>query len=275
MYRKVWERCRYSVCSIDFISHAGTKIISFTGFKVKKYLITDDIVDKFAKPAVVQLRFTECQASGSGCIQMSFKDFLSSKVSFGNRIHPGFLIFEITDKTFTEVPPLLCARKINYPIGHPIALLGYQLDRDHLALKSGIISSSFTSSEGINTIQIDCTIKQGNAGSPLICAETLEVIGVIGHRLSAIARNYQVMMRIINTNLKVLKEAEGKINMEELDPIQVLIANQNQIKHLMRELYKSTHMRTGFAIELSTLTDYCPDYDEDIGSIETEISVDN
>jgi hypothetical protein len=275
MYRKVWEHCKSSVCSIDFISSAGTKIISFTGFKVKNYLITDDIVDKFAKPAEVLLRFTEAGLPDPGIIRMNFREFIGSRVIAGNRSNPGFIMLDINQDAFRKIPSLQCSKRINHNIGHPIAILGYQLDRDNLAIKCGIISSSFTSNDGINTIQVDCTIKQGNAGSPLICAETLEVIGVIGHCLSAIARDYQAMMRIINANLKVLKEAEGKINMEDIDPIQVLIANQSQIKHLMSEFYRTTNMRVGFAVELSTMTDYCPDHEEDISSIETEISVDN
>jgi hypothetical protein len=275
MYRKVWDHCKSSVCSIDFISNAGTKITSFTGFKVSSYLITDDVIDKFAKPAEILLRFDEAECSGSGCIRMSFKEFLSSRVEIKNKRSPGFLLFDIKHKAYTSIPFLRCSKKINHRVGHPIAILGYQLDQDNLAIKSGIISSLFTNSEGLHTIQVDCTIKQGNAGSPLICAETMEVIGVIGHRLASIARSYKEMMRIINTNLKVLREAEGKIDMEDIDPIQVLIANQNQIKHLATEFFKTTNMRVGFAVELSSLTDYCPDYEEDISSIETEMNVDN
>jgi hypothetical protein len=274
MYRKVWEQSKSSVCSIDFISNAGTKIISFTGFKVKDFLITDDIVDKFAKPAEVVLRFTEAGPSGSA-IRMKFRDFINSRVKFGNRLNPGFIMLEIKLKAFQSIPSLVCSKKIHHGIGHPIAILGYQLDQDNLAIKKGIISSYFTNSDGINTIQVDCTINQGNAGSPLICSETIEVIGVIGHRLTSLARNYQALMRIINTNLKVLKEAEGKINMEDIDPIQVLIASQNQIKHMASDLFKTSSIRVGYAVELSTLTDYCPDYEEDIGSIETESTLDN
>ena len=157
---------------------------------------------------------------------------------------------------------------------HPIAVLGYQLEQENLAIKSGIISSLFRHSDGFNSIQVDCTIKQGNAGSPLIDAESLEVIGVIGHRLASIARSYRALMRIINNNLQVLKEAEGKINMEEIDPIQVLIANQNQIKHMATEFFKTTNMRVGYAAELCNLADYCPD-SEDISSIDIEMNSDN
>jgi hypothetical protein len=275
MYRKVWEHCKSSVCSIDFISNAGTKIVSFTGFKVNNYLVTDDVIDKFAKPAEILLRFTESASGGSISLRMRFMEFLSTKVSTGSKASPGYVLFEINRAAFRAIPPLACSKRIDHHVGQPIAVLGYELDQENLAIKGGIISSLFTQSDGFHTIQVDCTIKQGNAGSPLICAETLEVIGVIGHRLASIARDYQEMMRIINTNLKVLKEAEGKINMEDIDPIQVLIVNQNQIKHMATEFFKTTSMRVGFASELCNMADYCPDAEEDISSIETESSLDN
>jgi hypothetical protein len=34
-------------------------------------------------------------------------------------------------------------------------------------------------------------------------------------------------------------------------------------------------MRVGFAVELSMMTDYYADHEEDIGSIETKFSLDN
>ena len=277
MYRKVWEHCKSSVCSIDFITDAGTRIISFTGFKVKDYLLTDEVVDKFAKPSSILLRFTESDAKASGCISLTYEEFLASKVEVKTNPKPGFLIFDIQHKAFEAIPSLVCSKKIQHSIGSPIAVLGYQLDQENLALKTGIISSYYKHKDGFNSIQVDCTIKQGNSGSPLICAETLEVIGVIGHRLASLARGYQEMMRIINNNLRVLNEAEGKINMEDIDPIQVLIANQNQIKHMATEFFKSTNMRVGFAAEICNLSDYCPDRnpEEEIGSIETELGVDS
>lgn len=274
MYRKVWEECKSSVCSINFLSDAGTRIVSFTGFKIKKFLITDDVIDKFAKPAEVSICFTDDGLNHCSEISMTFKEFLNCRVNTGSGVNPGFVILDIPHREFSEIPSLMCSKKINYTIGHPIAVLGYQLEQENLAIKSGIISSMFRHADGFNSIQVDCTIKQGNAGSPLIDAESLEVIGVIGHKLASIARSYRALIRIINSNLQVLKEAEGKINMEEIDPIQVLIANQNQIKHLATEFFKTTNMRVGYAAELCNLDDCCPD-SEDISSVDLEINVDN
>ncbi len=275
MYNKVWEYCRSSVCSIAFLSHAGTKITSFTGFKVKNYLVTDDVIDKFEKPAEVLIRFTEFYPDGTSDIRMSYRDFLKCMVGFGKKMNPGFLVFNVREGNFRKVPSLMCSKRIDHLIGNPIAVLGYELGQENLAIKSGIISSYYIRSDGFKSIQVDCTIQQGNSGSPLICAQTLEVLGVIGHRLASAARSYKEIMRIINTNLKVLQEAEGKINMEDIDPIQVLIANQNQIKHLATEFYKTCSMRVGFAAELCALADCCPDMEEDISSIETETNLDN
>ena len=205
---------------------------------------------------------------------LPFKEFLKHKVTTSAKFNPGFVLFEIPGKVFKKAPALMCSKRLNYTIGHPIAVLGYQLEQDNLSIKSGIISSLFKHSDGFNSIQVDCTIKQGNAGSPLIDAESLEVIGVIGHRLASMARSYREMMRIINANLKVLKDAEGKINMEDIDPIQVLIANQNQIKHMATEFFKTTNMRVGYAAELCNLADCCPDQEE-ISSIDLEVDLEN
>ena len=158
MYRKVWDQCKSSVCSIDFLSSAGTKITSFTGFKVKNYLVTDDVIDKFVKPAEIVLSFTESEAANTGSIRMSFKEFLSRKVKFGKQHSLGFVIFEIKDQAFKSIPSLMCSKRVNHIIGHPIAVLGYQLEQDNLSIKSGIISSLFKQNDSINTIQVDCSI---------------------------------------------------------------------------------------------------------------------
>jgi hypothetical protein len=274
MYRTVWENCKSSVCAIDFLSKAGTKITTFTGFKAKSYLVTDDVIDKLDKPAEVHLRFTEDGFSQVLSLRMPFKDFLARKVKINGRPNPGFVLFDIDLQEFREIPALKCSKKVDHRIGQPIAVLGYQLEQENLAIKSGIISSLIRPANGINTIQVDCTIQQGNAGSPLIDAESLEVIGVIGHQLASVARAYRDLMSIMNTNLKVLKEAEGKINMEDIDPIQVLIVNQNQIKHMATAFFKSANLRVGYASELCNLADYCPDQ-EDISNIDLEVNLDN
>ena len=260
MFRKIWKQVHPSVCSIHFMSKAGTRITTFTGFKIKNYLITDDLIDKFGEPDSVLVRFSmEDGCSERAGKSYSFKNFTKKIIHPGGKASPGYVIICLDDPEFEKIPSLKCSRKINYEIGHPIAILGYQLEQQNLAIKSGIISSFFTYIDGLKYFQVDCSIKQGNAGSPLIDMETEEVVGVIGHCLASIARSYKELMNIFNQNLSVLNEVQGKFNYDDIDPVQVLIANQNQIKHIATEFYKTANMSVGYAVELCSLADYCPD----------------
>lgn len=262
MYRKIWKKCHSSVCSIHFLSKSGTRITTFTGFRIKDYLITNDIIDRYTDTDKVYIHFTnEDGHSKRAGKTMSYDIFKERIIHPGGKNVPGYVIIRMDNNEFRNIPSLKCSKKVDYDIGHPVAVLGYQLDQDNLAIKSGIISSFFTSQEGINYIQVDSSIKQGNVGSPLIETENMEVIGVIGHHLASIAKSYISLMNIFNRNLEILKEVQGKYSFDEIDPIQVLIANQNQIKHIATEFFKSANMRTGFAVELYNLIDYCPDLD--------------
>jgi hypothetical protein len=274
MYRNVWKECHYSVCSITFLRKSGTRITSFTGFRVKDYLITDNVLDKFAEPAKVIIRFTGPDGySEVASKRLSYNDFKKLTYTLPSGKNPGYLILECPFKEFSRIPSLKGSRKFRYEIGHPVAVLGYQLEQENLSIKNGIISSCFRNSD-INYLQVDCSIIQGNAGSPVIDPETLEVLGVIGHRLGYITRAYQEMMRIINKNLKILKEAEGKYCFDDIDPVQVLMVNQSQIKHMATDFYKTSAMRVGYAAELCSFIDICPDA-EDVSSYEVEMNPDD
>ena len=138
-------------------------------------------------------------------------------------------------------------------------MIGYQVDQDNLSLKSGIISSFFKSKDDKRSIQFDAVIKHSNSGSPLIDVESGKVIGVVGHRLAAISKSYEDFKRIINENLRLLKKSEGMMNILEIDPIQVLIANQNQLKQVSKDFYRSASMLFGYANEISSLGNYIED----------------
>jgi len=262
MYRKIWKECHSSVCSIHFLSKAGTHITTFTGFRIRDYLITDDIITKFERPEKIYIKFIK----EDGCTEragkvLTYKAFKERIICLDGKKLPGYIIIRLDDKEFRKIPSLKCGRKINYEIGHPVAILGYHIDQGNLAIKGGIISSFLTLPDGLNYLQLDASIQQGNAGSPIIEAENMEVIGVICHHLASIARSYHRIMKIFNRNLDILNEVQGKYNFDDVDPVQVLIANQNQIKHIAKEFFKNTNMRVGYAVELCSLIDYCPDLD--------------
>ncbi|MDK2978653.1 MAG: hypothetical protein PWP52_1367 [Bacteroidales bacterium] len=253
MYNTVWKKCQNAVCQLNFYSSSGIKIISMTGFKVNgHFLITDDYIYKIYKASEVCIRFIKDDGfTEEASVKITMSELKQRIIrSFDNKKIP-FAAINIDFDEFKKIKSLKLkqpSEKIN--IGQPIALLGYQLDRENLAIKQGILSSVFLDTNGLKYLQIDSSIKQGNSGCPVIDAETCEVIGIIGHRLATITQSHKRIKQIINNNLAILKKSQGKFNVEDIDPIQVLIANQNQIKHISNEIYKTANMSIGKALDI-------------------------
>jgi S1-C subfamily serine protease len=256
MYRKVWNKCQGAIAAIDFYTAKGIRFDSATGFKYGKYLVTDEMVYKIDRASEVQISFME----DDGCtiktkVKITDKDFRLRMVKGIRENVAGFALIEIDFPQFDNIPSLRLSNLKRVPIAAPIAVIGYQKDNMNLAIKEGIISS-YCKQNGTKYIQFDAALDRGNSGSPLIDVETCEVIGLVGHRLATMMEGYKQMTEIINNNLTLLKEAEGKINFNDIDPIQVLIANQNQIKRLAQELFRSASIMYGFALDINQVAEF-------------------
>lgn len=256
MYRTVWNNCYRSVCQISFYSAAGIKLTSMTGFKANdNFLVTDDYLYKINNAAEVKICFMDLDGyTENVAVKVTMQEFKKRVIKGIEKDDLPFATINIDFKEFDNIPSLKLNLKSDAVIGQPVAVMGYQLEKDNLSVKTGIVSSMFET-DGFKHYQVDSSIKQGNSGSPLINAETCEVIGVIGHKLASITQSHKRMKQIINNNLAILKKSQGKFNVEEIDPIQVLIANQNQIKHITNEIYKSATMSFGYALNISYVKD--------------------
>lgn len=263
MLRKIWKNCHQSVCLLNFYSSTGTKIISMTGFKTRNnFLITDEYIHKIKKSYTVEIIFMkEDGYSKSASIKLKTED-LRKKIISDTDKDTAYAVIFIDFPEFNSIPSLKLNTNDVIEIGQPIAAIGYQIDHENLAIKTGIVSSLFKHTNNNKYIQFDSSIKQGNSGSPLINSETGEVIGVIGHRLAAITKSYKKMNKIIDNNLSILKNSQGKIEVHEIDPIQVLIANQNQIKYITNEIYKTANMRVGFALKIQHIIDLFDEFQD-------------
>lgn len=262
MYRSIWKNCQKSVCQLSFYSASGIKIISISGFKVNgNILVTDESVYKTYKATDVVLRFvTDDGCTDSVSVKISMNELKCRMIKSLDKEKIPFAAINIDFDEFKNIPSLKLDLSGKFEIGQPIAIFGYQLEQDNLAIKTGIISSSLLHDKGYKYLQVDSSIKQGNSGGPVINAETCEVVGIIGHRLANITQSYKRMKQIMNNNLTILKKSQGKFNVEEIDPIQVLIANQNQIKYISNEIYKSANMRIGYALAVDHVQELFEEY---------------
>jgi hypothetical protein len=261
MYRKVWSKCQAAVCAINFFSEKGIRFNSVTGFRHGRYIVTDEMVYKIDKASEVQISFFEddgCTVKTS--VKITEKDFKMRIVKGIRENIGGFALIDIDLPQFDDIPSLAFSPFKKSTVASPIAVIGYHFHHANLAIKTGIVSS-FTRSNGTKYIQFDAAVDRGNSGSPLIDVETCDVVGIVGRNLATILDSYNKLNKIMNTNLEVLKNAEGKIMMGDIDPVQVLIANQNQIKHLAQEFFRNASLNFGFALDINEVSEYL-DIDE-------------
>jgi hypothetical protein len=256
MYRKVWNNCQGAVCAINFFSAKGINFDSVTGFKYGRYLITDELVYKIEKATEVQIVFMQSDGiTVRESIKITEKDFNNRMVKGLQEGFSGFALIDIDFPQFDDIPSLKLCTSECIEVATPIAVIGHQVNHNNIAIKTGIISS-YSKQNGQKYIQFDAAVDRGNSGAPLINTETCEVIGIVGHRLANLIESYKQMISVINNNLGILKNAEGKIQFNDIDPIQVLIANQNQIKRLAQEFFKTASIMYGFALEINQVAEY-------------------
>ena len=277
MYKTVWNKCQNSVCQLSFYSSAGIKLLSMTGFKVNDhFLITDDYLFKIYKAVKVKIKFVNSDGyTENTSIEIPMNELKKRIIKGIDNEKQSFAAINIDFEEFANIPSLKLSKNKPVEIGQGIAVLGYQLDQENLSIKTGIVSSAFKHDNGLKHLQVDSNIKQGNSGSPLINADTGEVIGIIGHKLASITQSHKRMKQIINNNLAILKKSQGKFNVEEIDPIQVLIANQNQIKHITNEIYKTATMSIGYALDISYVHDLFEEFiDAEVSQTSLKFQID-
>jgi S1-C subfamily serine protease len=255
MYRKIWKNASQSIALLSFYTHRNIKIDSLSGFMFNQFIITDSYLRQINNYDTVQISFVNPDGQTIRAKKVLTKDVFKQHLINGSDSNEGFCIVKADFSEFEEIRSLVLADQSEIEIGKSIVSIGYQLNQNNLSIKKGIISSFYTT-RGNRYIQFDASVQPGNAGSPLIDAETGKVIGVIGQKLAEISKSYKRTKDIINSNIAVLKNYQGRLNIDDVDPIQVLIANQNQIKYIARELFSMANMREGFAIPSNELVNF-------------------
>ncbi|MFW6326959.1 MAG: S1 family peptidase [Bacteroidota bacterium] len=256
MYKQIWNECHASICSINFYNNAGFKTLSNTGFKIDDFIVTDDFFLKNGSYGEVEIFFVEIDGNTrSHQVRVDFELFRSMIIQDDNNMNSQFALIKCDFPEFHEIPSLQMSVRNQFEIGEEVAVVGFQTEETNLSIKQGVLSS-YLIKDGKKLLEFDSSLRMGNSGSPLISVGRKQVMGIVGHRLASLTRAYNNMNGIINENLRLLKQVEGKINIQSIDPIQVLIASQNQIKHISKEFYKSSQITNGFALDISHVASF-------------------
>jgi hypothetical protein len=277
MFTKVWKSCYASVCHLNFINERGASVDTLTGFKVNKFLVTSQHAFYVEKAYKVELSFVGEDANTiTASIKIPYSEFIKEhRIGVFNN-HGHYAIFNIDLPDFENIPGLELSEVQNFSIGSQVGVLAFSGSCSNLSLTTGIISSMVVNSQGTRLIQFDGNTMFGNSGAPLIDPISNKVIGIVSRRSTPASHAYQQLMNIISTNLDELKKVESKVKFGDIDPIQVLIANQNQLKHLATNIYKYSVSSISQAVTLDRILSF---FNEDVNlmtkeEVDTEEEVD-
>lgn len=255
MYKKLWKRTHQAVCRISFYDSNQISLASCTGFKTGDYIVSDEMVLNNHRAWEAELLFVGADScTPAKRLRIPISEFRKRIVPRPKSMYNHLVLMKADYPALSEIRGLSLSGEQPQP-GQSVAVLGYQLEHSNLSIKQGILSS-ICLQHGRPYLQFEVSVKQGNSGAPLIHAESGEVIGVVGYRLAELSRTYGRIRDVVDENVEVLETALDKWKIEDIDPVQVLIANQKLIKHFAKDIYKSANVRIGFAAPASEIVHY-------------------
>ena len=167
MLKELWRDLHRSVCSISFLIN-GKRISSGTGFRVGTKIITNNHVIQVPPATHVIVHFVG--ADGHSRIAekaFSQQEFRSHLIDGEPESSWDYAILDMEIDEFKEIPTLRLKQDDDIAIGTTIALLGFQFDQSNLSIHTGILSSKYIRA-GVNYLQLDASVNNGNSGGPLI-----------------------------------------------------------------------------------------------------------
>ncbi len=256
MYRSLWNIFSKSVCSFNFYSKKGIQFFRSSGFRYSDYIISDSCTDEIEKADYVQIDFpSDDPQKRSRSLRIPMNEFRNRISGEEKKCPAGILVLPIKPDEFRFVNSVSYSLQQPAEIGTPVAIFSYSHQINQLYMKTGMVSS-YIRIKGEEFIFVESSIEQGNSGSPLVNANTGKVIGVMADCASSPCKKHKELKMIIDQNIRVLKNATGKWSGGNIDPAQVLRANQYMIKQLARDIYLSTQRNYGFAIPFGRISRY-------------------
>ena len=256
MLEEFWKNIYPSICLITHFNSNNEKIGSGTGFKANDFLITNNHVFNCPGSSKIELQFME---EDGHTISKSFE---MSYIKWIELIEQGmpesswdYAIIKFENEDFASISNLQFETGQNHSIGEEIAFCGFQLDQENLSIKKGILSSKYKKA-GVNYLQIDGSVNNGNSGGPLFSVKSKKVIGIVTRKYTGLTKTFDELLQSFDQNVNYLNTVVDYMNISGFRPIEPSIWVQNQLKLTAHEIYRSSNVGIGLAYELSELLKY-------------------
>lgn len=248
MYNSIWNRFNRSVCSLDFYNNKGIRFYRLSGFRFEDFIISGACRDEIRRAGYITVNFPACLNGNSPFSTRFSGSEFTRRLNRGNKSGlPGLIFIGLKSGELHQVPPVEYSGKSVPETGSRIAMIACSPQTSQLCMKTGFLSA-IIDIRGRSFMLVDSSFEQCSYGAPLFDLKTGSFSGVMTDCFSSGAEKYRKLKHIISHNLRLLNNATGKWNIGNIDPAQVLAANQYMIKHLAKEIFLSSRRGTGLAV---------------------------
>ena len=263
MYQDVWNKLYRSVCSVTLYGNSGGRILGVTGFRIGEYIITDSWVNQLDDVSEVKICFYQNDGFTIS------RELIYTKSEFSDLISQnpvqdkyGLTILKCGNKILNGIPEVEICQSCNSSIGKDSFIISHQYMQRNIGINQTLINSYTKNSNGLNFILYDGSVKQGSSGAPLFDKVSGKLIGVIANKELSIVHTYSELLKKADSNLEKLEKVIGKMVIDDIDIIQVMMACQNQLKHISREFFANFAAKIGYALESGHITELLEANDE-------------
>ena len=245
------EKVRSGVCKFEFLDGAGNIMNSGSGFVYNKQLITNNHVFHpdghvfsentqiriiFGNDDIYNLQLSDLRLIiGSEEASADYAVFKTTAFDFENRYS-----FELSDTT-------------DIRDGDEILLIGFPFETKYLTTHHGRISAFFQEN-GVNKIQVDASVNQGNSGGPLIHLDSGKVVGIVTRKQTGLTRDFDEMITAMEQNIEILGKTGGMIaSFGGVDLIQAFRSIQAQMLRVSVNIKRSANTGIGYAFSCEKL----------------------
>lgn len=255
---KLFEHMRSGVVQVFHIRNSNL-LGAGTGFFVKGKLVTNYHVAGAALiPAnsndLIGLRFHDSPPNQARCVLKC--DEFAKRVRAVSEEHSFDYLVADWPEALVGGPHQFEFASEELPlVGQQVAFQGYPFGQTHLASHAGYVSSIHSS--GVATmIQLDASVNSGNSGGPLVEIKNGLVVGVISRKETGLSKQFKELRAVLHNNIKMLEanQASGKrMAIAGIDPIQVIMATEQQLAGVANEIERSANVGIGFAVKVTAL----------------------
>jgi S1-C subfamily serine protease len=247
-----WRQVHPSVCSI---THGvdGQRIGSGTGFRVGKYIVTNQHV--LPKLPCNEVTVTFVSADGhtpAGLKAFTALEFMGLVVASDDEARWDYAVLDAEGAGFGHVSPLQLGDH-EPDIGAPIAVVGVHFEQQNLAIHGGFVASKFEKSS-VEYLQLDASINHGNSGGPLISIDNGRVVGIVTRKATGLTEMFDQLLVSFDVNERALAATSGLLSFGSaggsVDPAAALRVGQTQMRAIAVELRRSANVGIGFAYSL-------------------------